>query len=117
LDLFLVEYVLFDSSDIECKVLPGISDHDMILAEIHTLHPNTKTIQNISDNGKVKYNFKKANFEEVNRFFSDLFLQLTDKDCPVGIKWQRFRDMTLHSLENFVPSLLSRPKGRFYVNV
>jgi len=100
---------LFDFLDIECKVLPGISDHDMILAEIHTLYPNT---ENIPNNGKVKYNFKKANFEEINRLFSDLFLQLTEKDCPVGIKRQQFRDMTLHSLDNFVLSLLSRLKGR-----
>jgi len=49
--------------DIECKVLPGISDYDMLLAEIHTPYPNTK---NIPNNGKVKYNFKKASFKEIN---------------------------------------------------
>lgn len=109
LDLVLVESVLFDSSSVSCTLLPGISDHDMALIEIHTINLHHK---NVSDIGRVKYNFKRANYTEINILFSELFQQLTTNTYPAETMWELFKNNTLFSLTHHVPTLLSNPKGK-----
>ena len=68
LDLFLVETVLFDCLSFECELLPGISDHDMLLVEISTQNTGTEK-KPIVINTKNKYNFKRANYEGIRNLF------------------------------------------------
>ena len=109
LDLFFSEATLFDSLYFDCQLLPGIPDHDMVLTQIEM--PNTRYKADHGNN-KLKYNFKRANFEEINGLFSSLFSQLSDNTISSGEQWDMFKDTVLYSLYNLVPALLARPRGK-----
>lgn len=111
LDLFLVETVLFDCLSFECELLPGISDHDMLLVEISTQNTGTEK-KPIVINTKNKYNFKRANYEGIRNLFFELLSRLNRIPCPAEMQWQLFRDTLKQGLVEFVPILLPRPKGK-----
>ena len=60
-------------------MLPGISDHDMIFAKVVMPHYEFTNTKPKTKSGQSKYNFKKADYVEIARLFSTLFLQMTEE--------------------------------------
>lgn len=112
LDLIFIETVLFDSLKFDCSILPGLSDHEMILLETSVTNLPSAHLKHTQDPSRILYNFKKANFEEIGGLFSNLFQQINKDSCLAETKWELFKSTTLFSLKNYVPTLLPRPGGR-----
>jgi hypothetical protein len=111
LDLVLIDKLLLNDVIVECEVLPGISDHNMILTGMKLQSTRSSRV-NVSG-ARVRYNFKKADYREIKVKF-ELLEQFFDNsaDMSASDRWEAFKSATLESLSNYVPTLLPRPKGK-----
>ena len=109
LDLFFVENSLFDQLDFDTLLQPGISDHDMIITEVQLPNSNSKTNH---DKCVTRYNFSEANYEEIDSLFFELLLRTEQENLSAQTLWEIFKNTTLSALKEFVPTLLSRPRGK-----
>ena len=62
LDRIFIETVLFDSLKFDCSILPGLSDHEMILLETSVINLPSTHLKQTQDFGRILYNFKRAKF-------------------------------------------------------
>ena len=109
LDLVFVASPILEDFHIKTEVLPGISDHSMILIggklQDLSLKANRETV-------KVKYNFKKAKYPRIKEIFYDLHKHFEHQSLSVPAMWAEFTKAIDQSVKNYVPSLLPRPKGK-----
>ena len=110
LDLVLIDRVLLDDFDIVATVLPRLSDHNMILVDMtmqNTLASKEDT------HSKVKYNFKKAKYPNINDAFKLLLQRMKNiRQGNIEQVWIIFKECIDNALTDFVPKLLERPRGK-----
>ena len=114
LDLVLVNKAALDDVYISCEVLPYISDHKMIMTTIQpqsfpdkqSTIPGTKT---------PRYNFRKANYADIENLFSKLLHNLENSAEPVEPTWHKIENTIKQALDS-IPGKLSRPKGHPWVD-
>lgn len=112
LDLVFIEKCLFDDVLVDCEVLPGVSDHNAIVVDILL----QDFVSRNSCTPRLKYNFKKAEFNEISKHFWELN-ECFEKGSAMSAEemWSLFKSKTLESLEKNVPTLLAKPKGKPWI--
>ena len=84
----------------QIKIIPGISDHEIVSVELSLLVPLDKPkVHNI-------YLWNRADFHAINDViieFSNTFLSVNSADIPVQELWDSFKSMCQKCLE-LVPS-------------
>jgi hypothetical protein len=109
LDLVLVEKCLLDDVTVAHDVLPGISDHNMILINVGSQKFLTRPNKGSTN---PKFNYKKADYLEISKLFWELRDKFSkQKNIDSSEMWNNFRDKTWESLAKHVPTLLSKPRG------
>lgn len=86
LDLVMINKALLDEVNVDCTVLPYISDHNMILVNITT----QQTSKVLKMEQKKYLNFKRADYNLIEEKFSDLKNNLKE-DMSMEATWQDFK--------------------------
>lgn len=112
LDLVLVNKALLDEINVTCDVMHPISDHNMLLIEVSIQEFSSNTAaQQVSL--RKKYNFKKANFSEIEQEYSKLKDRLPLYGNVYRL-WEDFDCTTRQALDN-IPALLPKPSGEPWI--
>ena len=114
LDLVLVNKSALDDVYIKCDVLSYISDHKMIITDIQPQRFSNKQ-PTTQDSKHQRYNFRKANFVDIENLFSKLLCELEKSAEPVEPTWNKIENSIKRALET-IPGKLSRPKGHPWVD-
>ena len=83
-----------------CRVIPGVSDHDAVLAET-----NLKPLKNKQTPRKIPL-FKKANWEGLKKHISDFSNSLKtsfDISTPVNQLWDNITSELERAIDKFIP--------------
>ena len=115
LDLMLVNRSALNELYYKCDVLPYISDHKMLLADV--IPQDYEKVQITSEPpSRPRYNFKKADYELIEQKFEN-FIDNIEDDSIVSIEtlWNTLNETIKDSLSS-IPRKLSRPKGHPWIN-
>ena len=115
LDLMLVNRSALNELYYKCDVLPYISDHKMLLADV--IPQDYEKVQITSEPpSQPRYNFKKADYELIEQKFEN-FIDNIEDDSIVSIEtlWNTLNETIKDSLSS-IPRKLSRPKGHPWIN-
>jgi hypothetical protein len=108
--LFSLRKVFLEAHKVEARVLPRISDHNMIIVDIS--RPDAQ--QKIKEGpAQEKHNFKRADYTKIQEIFHDLKQKNEGKN--VDQMWIDFKKAISESLDKHVPKLLNRPKGQSWM--
>ena len=111
LDLVLVHNSLLDEVNIQCEVLPRISDHNALLIDVFIQGFSTSTI---ASRTPIRRNFNKADYRNIDNLFAELKSCISD--CQdVSAMIDAF-DTTMHAALDEVPKRLPHPKGHPWIS-
>lgn len=92
------------------EVLPGISDHEVVLSEINMKHTSA-----YSERSRCMYNYAKANVQGINTALEAYFIvfETLADDYSVEELWNLFKDKILELRNRFVPTwVLTRRRNK-----
>jgi hypothetical protein len=113
LDLVMLNKLLLNDIDIKCQILPGISDHNMLLIDI--------TAQDLASvftvpPKKIYRNYDRANYAEIETTFNSLKTHIMETP-PTEVEecWTKFLHCLNTAVES-IPGKLSKPMGHPWIN-
>ena len=113
LDLVLIDSALKNEMDIKCEVVPGISDHDMILVSGKLFN---KAPPKLNNNTKGKLNFKRVDYLDLWEDFYDLRNRLTENiHWSSDEMWIDFKNTIERTTAENMTTLIPRPKGKSWM--
>lgn len=110
LDLVFINSAIKNDFVVACEVIPGISDHSVILVGGKFLNP-TSSVTN--EPTKCKLNFKKISYPDIWEPFESLKIRLIENQfLSTEDMWLDFKETIFRVISESVPTLLPRPKGK-----
>ena len=112
LDLVMVHKSLLDELNIECDVLPPISDHNVLLVDVYVQGFSRINVE--KKRHMIRRNFNKANYDEIERIYANLATKITDNQDIYDI-WNDYNEAFETALEH-VPQRLTQPAGQPWIS-
>ena len=114
LDLILVNRSALDELYCDCDVLPYVSDHKMILADVHP-QDFQKYIPKNTKPQKQRLNFQKADYDKIEQKFETFMNNVDDSNITsIESLWHELYTTIKDSIAT-IPCKLGRPKGHPWV--
>lgn len=111
LDLVMTNKTFLNEVDLQCEILPPISDHNMILIDMKTQHINNTTLNTTT----TFKNYNKAKYDEIEQIFSSLASELEAENSETDSKWRNFKVGVNEALDS-IPGKLAKPRGQPWIN-
>lgn len=112
LDLVMVHKSLLDELVVECEILPRLSDHNVLLANVYV--QGFSRIDPEKKRHVIRRNFNKADYKEIEEIYANLNTKMTNK-CDISELWNDFDQATKAALD-CVPKRLSQPAGQPWIS-
>lgn len=109
LDLVMINKALLNDINVDCSVLPYISDHNMILVNITT----QLTSKFLKTEEKKYLNYNQADYTQIDEKFNNLKNKLDDH-LSMEDMWQEFKKTCNEATDN-IPGKLHKPKGHPWI--
>ena len=114
LDLILVNRSALDELYCDCDVLPYVSDHKMILADVHP-QDFQKYIPKNTKPQKQRLNFQKADYDKIEQKFETFMNNVDDSNITsIESLWHELYTTIKDSIAT-KPCKLGRPKGHPWI--
>ena len=111
LDLVMVHKSLLDDLNIDCDVLPRISDHHVLLIDVYVQVFSNVVLRNKRQ--LTRRNFNKANYTDIENIYAELNTKISNMQNVEDI-WNDFNHATTQALES-VPKRLPQPTGQPWI--
>ena len=111
LDLVMVHKSLLDDLNIDCDILPRISDHHVLLINVYVQVFSSDAIKNKRQ--LTRRNFNKANYTDIDNIYAELNTKIANMQDVADI-WNDFNHATTQALES-IPKRLPQPTGQPWI--
>ena len=109
LDLVLVEKELLNEMNVQCEILPRLSDHHMVLVSLVT---QQYTDKRATGRPQHKLNLDNAKFSEINKLFESLHSEIQLPYQSIEHQWHKFTETIKTATDQYIPTKLARPGGK-----
>ena len=77
LDLVFISTTFLDDFNVQCKIMPGLSDHNVVLVGSYIQNLPSKRSKEIT---KKKFNFRKADYQAISGLFENCYKSIKSND-------------------------------------